>query len=266
MDAYQLTVAYEKYLLTSFDSLWGLVKVEPNKLEAYSVLGGLLSRQVTLSVELARSPGTWNGHSAPLFLRAMTDLYIALAWIAGDLENRANQYIKHGLGEEKLLMEIYKQKRDQLPAGEQREQMATIVKIKEHWINSQRREFFVEVNLGNWSPLNYRDMALEAGCEELYNFAYKPFSQVAHNMWPHVSVYNSAICPNPLHRHHLIPEMRDVALDPDYLYRSVKYVDKAYRLIVDKLNLPFTSEFPRDWWTTYFAQLPDEDEQPSPGR
>lgn len=254
-DIVRLTEDYEAYLRSSFDALWSQVKVEPDKLEAYSAIGGLLARQVTLSLELARSPGTWNGHSAPLFLRAMTDLYIALAWILGDLKVRAEQYIKHGLGEEKLLMELYRQKKDELELGDQKSQLEQVIEAKEQWINFQRRDFFVEVNLGNWAPLNYRQMAEESGCLELYNFAYKPFSHVAHNMWPHVSVYNSQVCPNPLHRHHLIPALNDAPIDADFLYRSIKYVDKTYRLFVDKLNLPGLQTYPLDWWGTYVDEI-----------
>ena len=102
-----LIKAYESYLLDSFDRLWTSVQIEYDKLDAYSVIGGLLSRQVTLSMQMARSPHILNGHSAPLFLRAMTDLHIALSWIMLDLVERSKKYILHGLGEEKLIMEHY---------------------------------------------------------------------------------------------------------------------------------------------------------------
>jgi hypothetical protein len=81
-----LIQSYEEYLIDTFDNIWGKVEIEYDKLEAYSVIGGLLSRQVTMSIQMARSPNILNGHSAPLFLRAMTDLHIALAWIMLDLE------------------------------------------------------------------------------------------------------------------------------------------------------------------------------------
>jgi hypothetical protein len=254
-DPQELIQEYEDYLIDTFERLWSEIKVEPDKLEAYSVIGALLSRQVTLSIELARSPRVWNGHSAPLYLRAMTDLYIALAWILGDLSERAKMYIMHGLGEEKLLLEIYKQEVAERKArGENVGEIEQIVEGKEAWINFQRREFFVEVNLGNWAPLNYRDMAIEAGCESLYKFAYKPFSQAAHNMWPHVSVYNSRTCENPLHRNHLVPALLEVPLDPDYLYRSVKYVDKTYALLVRHFGLAPDWPMPHDWWDSYFEK------------
>ena len=259
-DARELVEKYEGYLIDTFEKLWGQIKVEPDKLEAFSVVGALLSRQVTLSIELARAPSAWNGHSAPLFLRAMTDLYIALAWILGDLAGRSKMYIMHGLGEEKLLLEQYKQEVEESKArGEDAAEISQIVEAKSAWINFQRREFFVEVNLGHWAPLNYREMAIEAGCESLYKFAYKPFSQAAHNMWPHVSVYNSRICENPLHRNHLVPELLEVPLDLDYLYRSMKYVDKTYNLLVRHFGLALEWQMPHDWWDSYFEHI-DTDE------
>jgi Family of unknown function (DUF5677) len=250
----ELIEAYEQYLSTSFNSLWSKVSIESDQLEAFSVIGGLLARQVTLSIQLARSPNTWNGHSAPLFLRAMTDLHIALAWILEDLPERSKKYILHGLGEEKLLIEQYRQTLRDQPNDPSRDQIAQIIDAKEKWINSQRREFFVEVNLGHWAQLDYRKMSQESGCEDLYKFAYKPFSHAAHNMWPHVSVYNCRYCENSLHKHHLIPDLTNFPCDLDYLYRSCKYVDKVYQLFVDKLGVVLTLEMPLVWWDSYFEE------------
>ena len=265
MTVQKLIQDYEEYLVESFHSLWDLVEIEADKLEAYTVIGGLLSRQVTLSIELARSPNTWNGHSAPLFLRAMTDLSIAFGWILGDLEERSKKYIMHGLGDEKLLMEQYIQEAEENPNSPNAEDMKKMAEIKRKWINAQRRDFFVEVNLGNWAQLNYRTMATEAGLESLYKFAYKPFSQAAHNMWPHVSIYNCNVCENPLHQYHLVPELFDFELDPDYLYRSCKYVHRVYEALIKKFNLKYDFPLPIDWWTNYFDSIePNETENQIP--
>jgi len=244
--------SYENYLKDSFEELWSAIKIEYNKLDAYSVMGGLLSRQVTLSIQMAGSPNILNGHSAPLFLRAMTDLHIALSWIMLDLEERSKKYILHGLGEEKLLIEHYKKELEDYPDNPNNEQISQLVDAKSAWINAQRRDFFVEVNLGNWAQLDYRRMAQEADCEGLYKFAYKPFSHAAHNMWPHVSLYNCKGCKSPLHKHHLIPELLEAPLDIDFLFRSCKYVHMAYELFVDKFELKLSSLMPLDWWYDYF--------------
>lgn len=245
---------YRLYLHTSFHELWSKVPIEPDKLEAYSVIGGLLSRQVTLSDQMAQSPGTWNGHSAPLFLRAMTDLHIALAWIVQDLEERAKKYILHGLGETKLMIEHHKAAIENAPDGEDNWPSVELIKRATTWLNAQRREFFVEVNLGHWAQLDYRTMASESGNDSLYKFAYKPFSQAAHNMWPHVSVYNCRPCDNALHRHHLVPELLEAPHDLDFMYRSCKYVHKAYELFMDRFGIVLDAQLPLEWWSSHFAE------------
>jgi hypothetical protein len=253
MNIEKFITEYESYLIDSFHELWEKVEVDPDNLGAYSVIGALLSRQVTLSIELARSPSSWNGHSAPLFLRAMTDLYITLSWILLDLEERSKLYVAHGLGEEKLLVELYKLGIEEADDEQTKEQMQQIADIKSSWINSQKMDWAVEVNLGSWSPLDYRKMSQEAGCEDLYKFAYKPFSQNSHNMWPHVSVYNSQRCKNPLHRYHLTPALLEPEFEPDYIYRSCKYVNKTYQLFVDTFGVSL-KQMPFDWWYKFMDE------------
>ncbi|AAU37596.1 DUF5677 domain-containing protein [[Mannheimia] succiniciproducens] len=258
-DLIRFIQSYETYLVSSFSKLWSAVKVEYDKLEAYSVIGGLLSRQVTLAIQMTRSPNILNGHSAPLFLRSMTDLHITLAWIMLDLEERSKKYILYGLGEEKLLVEHYKKRIDDSPNNPENELMEGMIETRLHWIDSQRRDFLVEVNLGSWSQLDYRKMAQEANCESLYTFAYKPFSQGAHNMWPHVSRYNCKYCESPLHKYHLIPDLFEAPADLDYLFRSCKYVHMAYEIFINKFGLDFSELMPLDWWDNYFMEIDVEE-------
>lgn len=252
-ELHKLIESYTAYLNESFEAIWNLVSVEADKLEAYSVIGALLSRQVTLSREMMQSPGTWNGHSAPMFLRSMTDLQITLGWILEDLEERARKYIMHGLGEAKLSMEHYKAEIELAPDDAYADQLRDMAERHRQWINSQRREFFVEVNLGNWAKLDTFAMAREIGKESLYKFAYRPFSQATHNMWPHVSVYNSAHCENALHRFHLVPKLFDAKFEPDFMYRSCKYVHQTYELLIKRFGLKFTSTMPLEWWDKFFS-------------
>src|ERR1700757_3760170 len=73
--------------------------------EVFNVVTALLARQATLAIEMASAPQLWNGHSAPLFLRAITDVHITLSWILLDVKTRARQYIDHGLGQAVLELE-----------------------------------------------------------------------------------------------------------------------------------------------------------------
>ena len=255
----QFIEAFEGYLRSSFEEIWSKVKIDADHLDAFSVVGALLARQVTLAVELANAPSAWNGHSAPLFLRAMTDLHITLAWITGDLVERSNKYLLHGLGEVKLLIEHYKASHEGRPEEESNEQIRTMIDIWQGWLDGQRRDLFVEVNLGHWAQMDVRRMAQEEQLEELYKFAYKPFSQAAHSMWPHVSVYNARRCRDPLHRYHLIPALVEAPLDVDFLYRACKYVDKTYAIFAAKFGASPEGPMPLAWWRDYFSESGDPD-------
>lgn len=254
-DFIKFITSYHDYLVLSFEDLWSQIDIEPDKLEAYSVIGGLLSRQVTLALEMAKaSPSVLNGHSAPLFLRAMVDVHITTSWILLDLEERAKKYIMHSLGEEKTLIEHYKKEIENSPDNSNNDINQQMIKMKSDWINSQKAVWSVEVNLGSWTNLSTRKMSQEADCESLYNFAYKPFSSSAHSMWSHIATYNSRDCKNPLHQFHLIPFLWKVPEDIDYLYRSCKYVHRLYKVFVDKFEIEMKYPLPLDWWNKYFEE------------
>ncbi len=72
------------------------------KIEMSEVIGALLARQTTIAVEFASAPAIWTPHSAPLMLRTMADVYITLAWILKEPEERAKKFVDDGLGAVKL--------------------------------------------------------------------------------------------------------------------------------------------------------------------
>jgi hypothetical protein len=264
IDILDLCEAYEGYLVESLDILWSLVKVDAKDLDGYSVIGSLLSRQVMLSIQMARSPNIWNNHAAPIFLRSQVDLHISLAWILQDLGERARLFILHGLGEEKLIIEHYEQIARDNPDRSGHLDLSEIIQEKKLWVNAQRREWMVEINLGSWSGLNTRKMAIESGCDDLYKFAYKQFSQVAHSMWPHVSRHNTRVCENPLHQYHQVPMLWEIPLEIDYLIQSSKYVQLSYENlisaleIVEKPGMQFL--LPMDWLIHRLEKFFSEDE------
>ena len=184
-----------------------------------------MARQVTIATQLASNPSIWNGHIAPTLLRTMVDVYIMLAWFLQQPLDRSRKYVLYGLGQEKLFLENLKAS---LP--EEESENHPIVEIVESWINSQRFTFLTDVNVGSWSGLSTRAMAQEAGCMDIYRHAYTPFSSSAHSTWNHVAKYNLQPCDNPLHRYHMVPVDSEEPIDPDYLYRAAKYVDKTFVL------------------------------------
>lgn len=206
----------------SLNERWAKVPLDLSKTEMFEVLGALLARQVSLTTQLAMSPQSWNGHVAPLYLRAMIDCHINLAWVLKEPLERSRKFIRFGLGQEKLQIEHYKAKVSENP------DLQEGIDAREAWLNAQRFEFLTDVNVGNWAGASAREMAQEAGLIDLYNYAYMPFSSVVHSMWHHVGRYNLDFCESVIHNHHRMPTNRHLKSDLDYLYRSAKYAHKSF--------------------------------------
>lgn len=242
--------SYCKIVRLNLDERWRKLPIKLNDAEVYEVIGGLLARQTTLSIQLADNPMIWNPHIAPLILRSMTDAHITIAWIlANDFEKRAREYILYGLGQEKKLVEHYKLEL------ENDSEIQKQIEYRESWIESQRYPFLTEVNLGSWSGINTRAMSIEADCESLYKFAYEPFSAVAHNMWQHVSIFNLKRCKNPLHKFHQIPAIHDIPLSEEYVYLSSKYLSKSFSSFDKKFNLTIDAPNPMDWYLEHIEKI-----------
>lgn len=205
----------------------------------FEVLGALLARQVTLACQIALTPQMWEPHCGPIFMRAMADVYITVAWILLEPDDRARKFIQHGLGQAKLELE---HRRSELEAGRAAKPGETeMLDSRERWINSQRLTFLTSVNLGAWSGINTRQMAEQANCLDFYNYVYAPFSSCAHSMWQHVGLFNLRQCSNPLHGMHsvpVLPEFDVVGGDPHTLYLAGKYLDKTCRALDSQLPAP----------------------------
>jgi hypothetical protein len=224
---------YTESVRSELKERWDAWGVEMSQIEKHEVVGALMARQVTLATQLASSPSIWNGHIAPLILRAMVDNYINLAWIFHkDTLNRAKKFIEYGLGQEKLVIEHRKQ--EMVNQGVKDVDDDPLIKTLEGWINSQRYTFLTTVDIGQWAEMDTRKMADEADCLDFYRYAYTPFSANVHSIWNHVSKYNLRHCKNPLHRLHQIPLDPDLPSDIDYLFRAAKYVEKVFKLFDEK--------------------------------
>jgi Family of unknown function (DUF5677) len=214
--------------------------------EVFSVLTALLARQATLAIEFVYAPQLWNSHSAPLFLRAMADVHITLSWILLDPNTRARQYIDHGLGQAKLELEHRKSRLESADENS-KEDLIQIIKANESWINMQRWDFLVEVNVGAWSGKTTRQMAEEAGIIDFYNYVYAPFSQCAHSTWCHVGRYNSQPSESPLSRQLWVPEIRESSIDWWNLHLVAKYLDKSFNVFDERALVRLQCSDIRDW-------------------
>jgi hypothetical protein len=231
-----------------FESRWSQVKPDIYKRHMHEAIGALLARQATLSIEMAKSPYMWNGHIAPLVLRSMVDAYITLGWILKEPEERSTKYILYGLGQEKLFVEYLEQDLREDEDSREQKAMHEMVKWKKAWLNSQLAEWSTEVNVGSWSGMTAREMAQDIERESIYKFAYVPFSGPVHNMWQHVGVYNMEPCTNAMHKYHFVPSIRKAPFEPDYMYRSSKYLTITYELFDSKMNVKSDVTLPTDFF------------------
>ena len=232
---------------------WDAWDLDLTKPYLHEVIGGLVARQVTLATQLAQAPPAWNGHVAPLILRAMTDAYITLSWIFRDPEKRTDSYVKYGLGQRKIFLEHFKAALAE--KGEKEPAKNPIVKAMTDQLNAQRFEHFTEVSVGSWSERSTRQMAEEAGCLDLYRMAYTPFSTAVHNMWTHIADHNLRRCRNPLHQFHSVPEDPDLELDIDYVYRAAKYVAKTFDLFDRETGVSVDTPSSFDSFVSAFLDL-----------
>ncbi|WP_298329018.1 DUF5677 domain-containing protein [Asticcacaulis sp.] len=194
------------------------------QIHVHEVIGGMLARQATLTKDIAHAPSLWTGHSAPILLRAMADAYINISWLLLDPVERCSKFILFGLGQAKLELE---HRRTQIGTREPTAPEAAILEAAEQWIDRQRINWLLDVDLGKWSSLTVRQMAEEAGCIDFYNYVYMPFSACAHSMWHHVARYDLVECNNPLHRHHRRPISEARAPDINYWTLAAKYWSKT---------------------------------------
>lgn len=213
--------------------------------EIFNVATALLARQATLTIELASAPQLWNYHSAPLFLRAMADVHITLSWILLDPTTRARQYIDHGLGQAVLALE-HKRKKLESADADSKKMLEEFISAQEQWINAQKWNFLVEVNVGAWSEKTTREMAEEAGILDFYNHVYTPFSQCAHSTWHHVGRFNSAPSESALTRQLWMPRIAE-SLDTWTLSLAAKYLDKTFNTFDEKALGGSPSSAIRHW-------------------
>lgn len=214
-------------------------KLDLQKIELQEVVGALLARQVTLVSDLAAAPTIWTPHAAPLFLRAMADVHIILAWIFGNPSERTKKFFEDGLGAVKL--ELAHRKAEYEKSDDQDLRMKQIIEYWENWLSSQRMADLVEVNLGNWSGITTRKMAEDAGCIDFYNYVYQPFSNAVDSSWPHVSDKNMVYCLNPTHLNHRLAVSFDVEPEIFWLDLAAKYLEKTFKLFDTQFKISNSS-------------------------
>jgi len=169
---------------------------------------------------------------------------VTLRWIIIDPVNRANEYICYGLGQAKLQLSKLQAEIDIVEEGSRKERMVQAAQLQEAWILSQRLMQFVDVNLGSWTGSSIRQMCIETGDKDLYDWWFAVHSACAHNTWQHVATWNTKTCHNPLHQEHRLSHIAMPKLTLDYVHQSAKFfsnfiedLDAYYKIIRDEPSI-----------------------------
>jgi hypothetical protein len=258
---FRFGIDYATYAWNVVDTIWSKLPVDIYQSEFYEVIGALLARQCNLAVKIAQNPDLWDYHSGPLFLRAMTDSYITAAWICKDRIDRAQKFILYGLGQEKLQIEHLKSVLETLDP-EDRKRLEQRIEIQQAWLNAQHYSFLQHVDVGSWSGISTRDMAKEAGCLDLYNFAYTGWSHAAHGMWNHVGRFDALPSQEPLHKHIWQPANVEHGQHIDVVVQATKYFDELCVLVVGEFQLKMEGPNPNAWLEERLAVLFKESQEP----
>lgn len=214
---------YGNNLIDELGERWGATKpdlAEPTKSE---VLGALLGRQARLSRTVARDPNLWSVDLGPMILRAMVETHLTLRWLAekgrgSDFEG----FVKHGLGQEKLLLEHLKA---HLP-GTARDRLPSELEPMQEWIDSQFFTFLLPVELSGWKSV--RKMATELDLLDLYDLKFARYSSDVHGTWNSIAKVNLQVCVNPLHAFHRTPRFDEPALFLGILSSAVGLMADTY--------------------------------------
>lgn len=215
--------AFTEHLAAQVRDRWVVWAREHENRHVHEVVGGLLARQATLASEFAMNPSIWNGHSAPLLLRAMVENCITIKWILKEPDERAKQFMAYGLGQENLLLEQRKASLQETGIDPDED---SAIEAWEQWLNSQRYTFLTDVNVGSWGP-NLREMADDVGLIDLHRNDFARWSGATHSMWQHIVRFNIQYCRNPLHGYHRVPIIPQLTPDATLLQTAATYTDLA---------------------------------------
>lgn len=217
--------------MTRLEDRWNSWTINAKEIEIHEVVGAIIARQISLVISFADNPHLWNHNLAPLFLRAMTENYITLNWILQDPLDRSRKFIEFGIGNEKLQLE---KRKAILEENSENPEEIEMTNLRLQWIDFHRYSFLTTVDVGSWSGISTRQMAIDSGCKDFYDLVYDPFSNCTHSSWNHIGKYNVKISEDPMHKFLRMPYVHPGEIDSFYANLSIKYLSMLFNSFEDK--------------------------------
>lgn len=197
------------------------------------ILLGFISRLSRLYVLVLSNSIRGYDDVARILLRCMADSTFVYCYLLNkDCDNLYEKFVEYGHGREKRLMLSLQDTQFDcpMPGGE------TVEEISESLGGGFAPEM-TEINIGNWTDLSMREIAVELGLKELHERIYEPVSDDVHGMWPSLKRHNLCYCVNPLHRYHRIPKIVDMCVDTSLMDCATTLMNTVLKVTSPKLGL-----------------------------
>ena len=160
-------------------------------------------------------------------LRTLAEIFITLSYLQErDDQNLWLAWRNYGSGQAKLAF-LKMIERTENPSHVDMGDLEALAN-EDIWIE------YREINVGSWSGVDLRQMAVEAGVKDVYDCYFVWPSNFVHAQWGAIRDCIYTICQNPLHRFHRIPrpprrDLGDIGLDALQLVNKILgLVEKAY--------------------------------------
>lgn len=173
--------------------------------DRHEVLSGLVNRQIRSVWAMASMPLFWSvEHGAPV-IRGVVEARIVARWLMHkDDPSLYERFKDYGRGHLKLHLAHLREYADE-EAGDTTDIDDEIGEL-ERILERDVREEFQDIDISaRFTKETTRDMAYAVGLIREYRLLFAPMSANVHGEWIPLEQYALAVCLNPLHRAHRIP-------------------------------------------------------------
>jgi hypothetical protein len=196
--------------------------------DRFEVLTGITSRVLRLVDGAVNAPLLWTDEYGAILFRSIIEAKILLRWLGAKNDTALyTQFKNYGRGKLKLLKlhaEDYIDSLEDVP-----EHLTGYLEHLDSEVNADIWEEYQEISVSStFAGVTARNMAIEAGLKNDYDFVFAPASGSAHGDWTALDRYALTRCLNPLHMWHRIPDFdaRSV-VDPAGMQTALAMADEV---------------------------------------
>lgn len=199
---------------------------------------GLFSRIVRLFISFVSNPFLWTRDMSGIMLRCLGDTAIVFFhMVLKGTDEDFNNFRSYALGKEKLLM-LHLQDAFKNQVSLESKRSEDIAQD----IGGGFQAEILDIELHNWIKKDGRQMARDAGLEDIYKLIIDPASSEIHGSWTSIRKSNLVICTQILHRYHKMPKFFEPPIFLMSIYVAERIYERCLKLGKEKLGFPEPDE------------------------